>query len=96
MFVVVVEFVVAPEHAASFLEAVRVQAGNSLALEDDCHVFEVCTRPDDPTGVLLYEKYSSPESFELHLRSAHFQQFDALVAPWVVHKSVQVWMTVDV
>lgn len=88
MFVVVVNFVIAAEHTAAFAEAVRAQASNSLNLEKDCHVFDVCIAGNE---FLLYEKYSTSEAFDEHLRSEHFKQFDADVAPWVSSKTVSKW-----
>jgi quinol monooxygenase YgiN len=31
--------------------------------------------PDDPRVFLFYEQYCTPEDFDLHLASSHFQQF---------------------
>lgn len=92
MYVVAVKFVVDPEHAERFLEAVLQQASSSLAIEDECHVFDVCTDPRDASRVFLFEKYSAESSFQAHLESAHFKSFDDLVAPWVVEKTVETWI----
>jgi len=91
MYVVTVTFVVTADRIADFSQAVAEQASNSLALEDDCHVFEVLVADDKPGTFFLYEKYETAAAFQLHLDSEHFKAFDRLVAPWVVSKSVDVW-----
>ena len=91
MYVVTVTFVVNADRIAEFSTAVAEQAGNSLAFEDDCHVFDVLTADDKPGTFFLYEKYENAAAFQLHLDSEHFKAFDRTVAPWVESKSVDVW-----
>lgn len=91
MFVVTVNFVVAPDHRPDFSAAMLVQADNSLTLEVDCLVFDVCVASDNDCSFFLYEKYTSAAAFDEHLASDHFKVFDALVAPWTVSKSVSTW-----
>lgn len=91
MYVVVVTFEVDRDHAVEFLEAVTLQAKNSLELEEQCHVFDVCCTPEDPGSVLLYEHYDDRAAFEEHLESDHFRDFDAKVAPWLRSKTVSTW-----
>ena len=95
MYVVTVNFVVSPEYVDQFREAMLVQARNSLLLEQECRVFDVCVDADDPQRIFLYEKYDSPDAFEAHLASDHFRSFDALVAPWVSQKSVMTFELVE-
>ena len=45
MYVVVVEFTIKPGFAGRFRERLRQQARDSLELEPECHVFDVCIDP---------------------------------------------------
>ena len=93
MFVVVVNFRITPEHVAEFAIAVQKQARNSLTLEDDCHVFDVCAADNE---FLLYEKYTDVAAFDCHLASEHFKQFDAQVSAWFDRKTVSQWQEMGV
>ena len=88
MHVVVVEFILETAHVADFRERVQRQASDSLALEAECHVFDVCFDPARADFVLLYEVYSDAAAFEAHLGTSHFREFDASVGPWVREKRV--------
>lgn len=95
MFIVSVTFDIKTEHATEFVDAVMKQASNSLELEPECHVFDVCVSDDEPSRIFLYEKYTDAAAFEVHLKSAHFAAFDALVAPWIAAKQVETWTQVE-
>ena len=88
MFVVIVTFQIIPDHLDEFIDAVKQQAENSLNLETDCHYFDVCQSSNDPNKIILYEHYSDKVAFDDHLKSTHFEKFDALVSPWIVEKNV--------
>ena len=88
MYVVVVEFTIKPEFAERFRERVRQQARDSLTLESECHVFDVCIDRERENFVLLYEVYSDRAAFDTHLASAHFIDFDKMVRDWVKGKQV--------
>jgi quinol monooxygenase YgiN len=88
MYVVVVEFAIKPEFCARFRERVQQQARDSLELESECHVFDVCIDPERENFVLLYEVYSDRAAFDTHLASAHFIDFDKMVRDWVKGKQV--------
>jgi quinol monooxygenase YgiN len=53
MYVVVVEFTIRLEFVGRFRERVRQQARDSLELESECHVFDVCIDPQRDEFVLL-------------------------------------------
>jgi quinol monooxygenase YgiN len=89
MYVVIVDFVIKPEHATAFAKAVSENAKSSCEQEQDCHQFDVCVSPDDPTHFFLYEIYSDRAGFEAHLASAHYKGFAQNVEPWVVDKKVR-------
>jgi len=95
MFIVSVTFDIEATHAAEFVDAVLKQAQNSLQLESECHVFDVCMCDDEPTRIFLYEKYSDAAAFDTHLQSEHFAAFDALVTPWVAAKHVDTWTQLE-
>lgn len=92
MYVVTVSFETNPTDADAFLTRMRLQAAESLAAEPGCHQFDVCTSPERPGQVFLYELYEDRAAFDAHLASAHFQAFDADVAPMVTAKTVQTWV----
>ena len=66
MFVVTVDFRSAPDKATDFLAALRENAAASVRDEPGCLRFDVCTDPDDPTRVFLYEIYTDAAAFEAH------------------------------
>ena len=88
MFVVVVEFTLNPGFSTQFRERVRRQAEDSLELEADCQVFDVCVDPERDNFVLLYEIYTNRAAFDRHLASAHFLDFDASVRDCIAAKQV--------
>jgi quinol monooxygenase YgiN len=92
MFVVTVAFRSVPDRAADFLAALRENAATSLRDEPGCHRFDVCTDPDDPKTLFLYELYTDADAFEAHKASRHFLAFDALVRDWTAEKIVKIWM----
>lgn len=89
--IVLVEFDIAAGKDSAFLDRVRQQAADSLALEDKCSRFDVATLPDSASTVLLYEIYDDDAAFAEHLASDHFKAFDAEVAGWVTDKRVSKW-----
>lgn len=92
MFVVTVSFEIKPGKEAAFRDAVAAQAANSLQREPgECLRFDVCQSPLKPERFFLYEIYREAASFDRHLQSEHFHQFDAQVRGWVSDKSVETW-----
>ena len=91
MFIVTVEFVVEPAAASTFRTRVERQAKDSLKLEPNCYVFDVCVDLCRPERFLLYERYADAEAFDTHLTTDHFLAFDKEVASIVVSKTVQTW-----
>lgn len=89
MFVVLVHFEIHPGFEQPFHEAVKLQARNSVLLEEQCHVFDVCQSNTDLASFALYELYSDAQAFDIHMKSTHFLAFDQLVSPWVKNKAVQ-------
>lgn len=91
MYVVIVEFTTYPQYANAFRERVQQQAGDSLRLEADCHVFDVCVDSERDNFVLLYEIYSDKNAFDEHLSAQHFLNFSATVKDWVSDKKVSIF-----
>jgi autoinducer 2-degrading protein len=92
MFVVTVNFEAYPHEASAFLARVRTQATDSLSNEPGCHHFDVCTDPNQPERVFLYEIYSDEAAFQAHRETAHFKSFDADVATMLRSKAVETWV----
>ena len=90
MYVVLVEFTTRAQHFENFLQRVQQQAKDSLDLEPDCHLFDVCTSAERDSYVLLYEVYTDRAAFDAHLASAHFHDFDETVRDWVSDKKVSI------
>lgn len=88
MFVVAVTFIIAPEAWEAFLPLMQANAKASLENEPECHQFDVCTNPEAPNTVFLYEVYTNRAAFDAHLQSAHFIAFDTAVKDMVTDKSV--------
>ena len=88
MFAVTVTFRIRPGQMEAFRPLMLANAATSLAEEEGCRVFDVCTDPDRPDEVFLYELYDDAEAFAAHLRAPHFLAFDAAVATMVADKQV--------
>lgn len=95
MFAVVVTFQIKPADWASFLPLMADNAATSLAQEEGCHRFDVCTDPARPHEVFLYELYTDAAAFDAHLSSAHFKMFDAAVGPMIASKDVATYSEVQ-
>jgi len=95
MFAVLVHFRVKPDSYDAFLPLMVENAQTSLRDEAGCTQFDVLTDPDRPGEVALYELYDTPEAFQLHLATPHFQKFDAAVAPMLSDKQVTTWRSVQ-
>lgn len=94
MFAVVVTFRLKPGRMARFLSLMVANAETSLAAESGCRQFDVCTDPDRPDVVFLYELYDGPAAFDDHVKSAHFLAFSAETESLVSEKSVQTYREV--
>ncbi|SLN38303.1 putative quinol monooxygenase [Pseudooctadecabacter jejudonensis] len=95
MFVVVVTFQIRAGQMADFLPTMTQNAQTSLAIEAGCHRFDVCTDPDRPNEVFLYELYTDRAAFEAHLHSPHFEAFDHDVANMIIDKTVATYAQVS-
>jgi quinol monooxygenase YgiN len=95
LYVVTVEFLVHSEHWVEFLKAMVHNAQTSLQVEPGCKQFDVCESAPGECKVFLYELYDSSEAFAVHLKTAHFLDFNAKCAIWVKDKKVQTYHRVE-
>ncbi len=89
MYVIVVDFEVRPDRLAEFLPLMRHNADMSVRNEPGCRQFDVCTDPEAPHRIFLYEIYDDRAAFEAHLASPHFRHFDAATVDMVASKNVR-------
>ena len=94
MFAVTVNFQIKDGLFDSFMALMLENAQTSLRDEPQCRQFDVCTDPDKPGEVFLYELYDDAEAFQEHLRSAHFLAFDAQVTTMIADKTVATYQKV--
>ncbi len=90
MLLVAVTFEILTERAEAFRNRVGRQAKDSLE-EPGCRRFDVWSDTGDCCRVFLFEIYDDRSAFDAHLASAHFQDFDSEVTPWVRDKAVELW-----
>jgi len=95
MYAVCVTFQIKADKFEVFLPLMKQQATNSLRLEPECKRFDICTDPDWPGDVFLYELYSDKSAFEEHLRTNHFLEFDKTVAPMIDNKTIATYARIE-
>ena len=88
-FAVCVTFVVKSDSLDEFMQLMCENAKTSLEEEEGCRQFDVCSDPKNPCEIFLYEIYDSPDAFQTHLQSLHFQSFDAAVTNMISSKAVE-------
>jgi (4S)-4-hydroxy-5-phosphonooxypentane-2,3-dione isomerase len=87
-FAIIVDFRLQPGSRPQFRRLIDANARTSVEREPGCRRFDVVEPRDQSDRVLLYEIYEDDASFEDHVRSTHYIQFDAESAPLVIEKSV--------
>lgn len=60
---------------AGYRDRVRQEPGNV--------VFSPGVEPGDPTCFWVYEEYADPDAFRAHLESAHNEEFNRAVGPYL-------------
>jgi len=96
VFVVTVAIQVIPAQWDVFMPLLMRNAATSMALEDKCLHFDVCTNPDSLNKVFLYEAYTDEAAFDAHLASKHFKDFDTLTRQMISAKEVATYSKVNV
>ncbi|WP_297837197.1 putative quinol monooxygenase [uncultured Roseibium sp.] len=94
MYAVTVVFQIKAEAVEDFLPLMIANAEASLKDEPGCRQFDVCTDPDRPGDVFLYELYDDADAFQVHLQTPHFKSFDAKVAGMIAQKTVRTYAKV--
>ena len=95
MYAVCVSFRIQPGRVGHFMPLIKDNATNSLEKEDGCRRFDICTDPNRPDEVFLYELYDSPDAFALHKASDHYAKFDGSVVDMVAEKIVRTYALVS-
>ena len=91
---VCVTFDVDSHYLDEFMELMCENAKTSLEEEDGCQQFDVCSNPENANEIFLYEIYDSPDAFQIHLKSQHFQVFDTAVKNMITSKQVKTYEVV--
>ncbi len=91
MYVITVTFTIKSAHLDEFLPAMLENAKSSIEQEEGCHHFDVCSDPENPNVIFLYELYTDKSSFDSHLSSNHFNDFSNKTSNWVVAKEVRIF-----
>ncbi|WFE88574.1 putative quinol monooxygenase [Roseibium porphyridii] len=95
MFAVTVLFRIKDGQMDAFMPLMIANAQTSVKDEPGCRQFDVCTDPDLPGEVFLYEIYEDAAAFQFHLATDHFKDFDARVSDMIAEKSVKTFQKVD-
>ena len=65
MYVIVAEFTVVAERVGDFLDAIKINAGHSVAREPGCRQFDVCVGTERGELIYLYEVYDDDRRTDL-------------------------------
>ena len=94
MYVVTVEFTIAPGQWDAFLPLMVENARRSRADEPGCRHFDVCADAARPGVVFLYELYDDRAAFDAHLATPHFKTFAAATQPMIAARNIGTWQRV--
>ena len=89
MYVITVTFTIKSAHLGEFMPAMLENAKASMEQEEGCHHFDVCSDPENPNIIFLYELYTDKSAFNSHLASTHFNDFNDKTTNWIVAKEVR-------
>ncbi|WP_298815641.1 putative quinol monooxygenase [uncultured Roseibium sp.] len=95
MYAVTVLFRIKEGQIEAFMPLMIANAQTSVKDEPGCRQFDVCTDPDLPGEVFLYEIYEDAAAFQFHLATDHFKDFDARVSDMIAEKTVKTFQKVD-
>ena len=94
MFAVVVTLKFDPSTEEEFMPLMRENARATLHDEPGCRQFDICTDPERPGEVFLYETYDDAAAFQAHLKTPHFLKFDSAVQHLVTGRDVRTFAQV--
>ena len=89
MFAVIVSLTLKQGALNRFLPLIVLNAATSLSDEKGCLQFDICSDPDRPNDVILYEIYTDAAAFDVHLNSDHFAVFDAATTDMIESKDLK-------
>jgi len=95
MFVVTASFSLTAGASGAFMPHMIVNRRTSLEVEPGCHHFDICTDPERPDHVYLYEIYDDAAAFEAHRQTPHFNAFMAQVSDMVQGVEVVTYPQLD-
>lgn len=87
MYAVTVTFKLKEGRLGDFLPFMIENARLSLT-EPACRQFDVCTDPEQPGTVFLYELYDDLAGFHAHLETPHFKNFGDKISDMVADKHI--------
>ena len=94
MYVVTVEFTIAPAQWSAFVPLMLENAQRSREGEPGCRQFDVCTDASKPHEVFLYELYDDRAAFDAHLASAHFKAFAQTTQAMIEQRVIGTWQRI--
>ncbi len=93
-YAVAVTFTIHPQEWEAFLPLMQANATASQETEAGCLRFDVCTDADHPHQVFLYEVYTDRAAFEAHMKTSHFEAFNAAAGKMIADKSIRTYRSV--
>ncbi|OUS37112.1 antibiotic biosynthesis monooxygenase [Rhodobacterales bacterium 56_14_T64] len=94
MYAVTVTFTLNEGRQEDFLPLMIANARASQQ-EPACRQFDVCTDPDQPDTVFLYELYDDLAGFHAHMETPHFKSLGPKVSDMVADKHLVCFAMVD-
>lgn len=93
-YIVTVGWHIRSDQSEIFAGLAKQQAENSINLEPDCLLFDLCLSQDDPDQFFMYEVYTGYEAFQRHLETEHFKAFNDETTDMVISKNVQAFVKI--
>lgn len=94
-YAVTVVFDIIPGKMEAFMPHILNNARCSVRDEPGCRQFDVCTDPDQPNTVFLYELYDDLAAFEAHQTMPHYLATGPKIADFVADKTLRTYAQVD-
>lgn len=94
MYVVSVQFTIAPDQVEEFEKAILANATASVSNEPGCLQFDVSFN-ENGTQCFLYEVYTDESAFADHRASAHFAACGAAIEGKVISRRFETYQLVN-